>query len=72
MEPRKKMSLQDLKDLFPGGMMLGGATVGRATQKGFKHVHNPAAKPSRGELTPAQWHRQQRAKRNAASKNKEK
>lgn len=62
MKKRKKMTLQDLKDLFGSGIVVGGSATRNATQKGFKHKHNPAAKPSKGELTPAQWHRKQRGK----------
>lgn len=32
----------------------------KATQKGFVHKHNPARKPSRGNISPKQWHKNNR------------
>src|SRR5262245_13551023 len=51
----QKMTLQDLKDLFPPSIP--GKPIKNATQKGAKHEHKPARKPSVGNITPAQYRR---------------
>ena len=58
---KAKMTLQDLKDLYPGY----DPTAGRyhpikATQRGFVHKHNQKRKPEKSALTPAQWGRMRR------------
>jgi len=63
MQSRKKMSLQDLKDLWPAyepGHV--GIDPRDATKKGFPHKHNPTYKPPKSALTPAQWSRMRRGK----------
>jgi hypothetical protein len=59
---RKKMSLQDLKDLYPSYDPYGHAPT-KATQKGFAHKHNPTWMPPKSKLTPAQWARERRKQR---------
>ena len=63
---RKKMSLNDLKSLF-GSYEPHAFKPSRATNKGFAHKHQPAYKPPKADMTPAKWHREQRAKSNRAS-----
>jgi hypothetical protein len=63
-KPKKKMSLQDLKDLYPA-YDPHKFKPSRATNKGFVHKVNPTWKPLKSALTPAQWHRAQRAAANA-------
>jgi len=71
----KKMSLDDLKSLFPA-YEPNKYKPERATKKGFKHNHKPTWKPPKADLTPAQWkemrrknpkawERMERAKRNS-------
>lgn len=39
LKPKAKMSLQDLKGLFPAYDPTGRRDINKATQKGYKHVH---------------------------------
>jgi hypothetical protein len=69
MKPRKKMSLQTLKDFYPG-YYAGRANPGKATKKGFTHKVNPTWKPPAADMTPKEWHKSRRARRNAADAKK--
>jgi hypothetical protein len=56
---REKMSLVDLKKLFPS------ETGGKyhplkATKPNYAHVHNPAYKPPKSKITPKVWEEQQK------------
>lgn len=61
MSDKKKMSLQDLKDLYPAYEPQKFQPSG-ATRRGFVHAHKPTWKPPKSKLTPAQWHRMKRGK----------
>jgi hypothetical protein len=69
MKPRKKMSLADLKDLYPI-YSPGKALPAKATKKGFSHKVNPTYKPPAASLTPKEWHKAQRKKREAENAKK--
>lgn len=64
MKPRNKMSLQDLKDFYPG-YQPGKVKPAKATSRGFSHKVNPTYKPPTASMTPKEWHKAQRAKKNA-------
>ena len=67
MSTRKKMSRQDLIDLFPA-YSRPSKTETRATAKGHVHKVNPVWMPPKAKQTPAQWHRAQRKLRDAAKR----
>lgn len=52
-----KMTLIDLKGLFPPYMGMKGGNASSATRKGYKHNHKPTWKPAKPDQTPAQWKR---------------
>jgi len=56
----KKMTLDDLKNLFPAYDPTGRREITRATKKGFKHQHKPTWLPPKSKLTPAEWKRRRR------------
>lgn len=67
----KKMSRQDLIDLFPAYDPQG-FKPSRATNKGFAHKVNPAYKAPKAKISPAEWKRAGRKVRTAAKAGKAK
>jgi hypothetical protein len=66
----KKMTLKDLKELFvPPSPHTKPNRDGlnpnnKATAKHHRHVHHPAAKPSSGKITPAEYRRRHLGRNN--------
>lgn len=57
-----KMTLQDLKDLFPPSLPRG-LIVYRATHKNYRHKVNPVWLPGTPSISPAKYRRLHRGKR---------
>ena len=53
---KTKMTLRDLKDLFPPPLPRG-LRVTRATNKGYRHKVNPVWLPGTPSISPANWRR---------------
>jgi len=64
--PRKKISFEYLKSLFPRYEPLGHKPE-KATKKGYVHNHRPTWKPPKPSMSPAEWKRRRRAARLRAS-----
>lgn len=64
---KQKMTLQDLKDLFPPPLPRG-LIVTRATNKNYRHKLNPVWLPGTPGISPAQYRRLHRGRRKNAER----
>ena len=55
----KKMTLDDLKNLFPK-YEPNKYKPEKATKRGYKHTHRPTWLPPKQKISPAEWKRRRR------------